>query len=64
MIEKRYSPKDEEFHRAMMFPEEERHRFTSKPWDGSYRYFRAENVICLEHYRRPTDPAAKSKPAA
>jgi hypothetical protein len=51
MIEKRYSAQDEAFNRAMMFPEEERHRFTSKAWDGSFRWFRAVNVICLEHYR-------------
>jgi hypothetical protein len=55
MIERRYSAQDEAFNRAMMFPEEERHRFTSKAWDGSFRWFRAENVICLEQYRRSTD---------
>jgi len=68
MIEKRYSAKDEAFNRSMMFPEEERYRFTSKRWDGSFRWFKASNVVCLEHYRRspaklaPTAP--KSRPAA
>jgi hypothetical protein len=68
MIKKRYQLKDEEFFRSMMFPEEDRHRYTCKPWDGSFRWFRAPNVSCIEHYRRsPTKlaPAApKSKPAA
>jgi hypothetical protein len=30
MVEKRYSAKDEAFNRAMMFPEEEQPRFTSR----------------------------------
>ena len=32
--------------------EEDRHLFTTTPWDGGFRWFRAKNVICLEQYRR------------
>jgi hypothetical protein len=64
VVEKRYSEQDEAFHRAMMFAEEDRHRFTSKPWDGSYRYFRSENVLCMEHFKRPVGPPLERKPAA
>lgn len=33
-------------------PEEERHG----SWDGvSFRYYRSENVECIEHYLRPRD---------
>jgi hypothetical protein len=24
-----------------------------RPWTVGFRYFRSENVVCLEHYRRP-----------
>jgi hypothetical protein len=61
----RYSAEDEQFFRSMMFPEEERSNFTSAKWDGSFRWFRAPNVICLEHYRRqPAAPIPRTKPAA
>jgi hypothetical protein len=64
-IVKRYPEKDEAFLRSLMFPEEDRHRYIRAPWDGSFRWFRASNVICLEHYRRAPDPAEpKTKPAA
>ncbi len=41
---------DAEFDLLQQFviPEEDRPRFTSAPWDGGYRWFRSENVICLE----------------
>jgi hypothetical protein len=32
-------------------PEEDRAKYTSRPWDGGYRWFRSSNVVCLEHYR-------------
>ena len=39
--------------RELFFPEERRHEFTSKPWDGaSFRHFRNPKIVCLEHYRR------------
>jgi len=65
MIEKRYSSVEESFFKNLCFPEEEKHRFTCMPWDGSFRYFRAENVTCLEYYRRvPAGQAPRVKPAA
>jgi hypothetical protein len=33
------------------WPEEDRHLFTSAPWDGGYRWFRSSNVVPLEQYR-------------
>jgi hypothetical protein len=47
-----YGDADEEFLRALVFPEEDRRLFTSAPWRGEYRWFRATNVVCLELYRR------------
>jgi hypothetical protein len=43
---------DEAFLRTIIFPEEDRHVFTTAPWNGGYRWFRAPNVVCLEQYRR------------
>lgn len=43
---------DEEFMRRLMWPEEDRHLFTSVPWSGGYRWFRSPNVVPLEQYRR------------
>ena len=51
-IAKKIAPNDE-FLRSIIFPEEERRLYTSVPWCGGYRRFRSENVVCLEHYRRP-----------
>jgi hypothetical protein len=59
MLEKRYSADDDAFFRESSFPEEDRHRYTSRKWDGSFRWFRAGNVICLEHYRRSAETAPK-----
>jgi hypothetical protein len=39
---------DEAFLRRLIFPEEDRHLFTTAPWRGGYRWFRA----CLEKARR------------
>ena len=64
MVEKRYSESEEAFFRDLCIPEEERHRYTRMPWDGSFRWFKADNVICLEHYRRPVRSGLESKPAA
>ena len=54
---------DEAFLRRIIFPEEDRHLFTSTPWRGGYRWFRSENIVCIEHYRRPTEakPAPRLK---
>jgi hypothetical protein len=47
------NPKEpgEEFLQKYTWPEEDRHLFTSVPWDGGYRWFRSPNVLCLERYR-------------
>lgn len=37
--------------REFVIPEEQRHRFTSMPWRGEYRWFQSPNVICLEKAR-------------
>ena len=52
IMEKRYSPQTESFYRRSILPEEEK-TFPTTP-GYSYRWFRSENVIPLEHYRRPT----------
>jgi hypothetical protein len=45
---------DEAFLRRFVVPEEDRPLFTSAKWTetGGYRWFRSENVVCLEHYRK------------
>ena len=43
---------DEAFLRQLIFPEEDRHRFTATPWHGGYRWFRSPNVVVIEHSRR------------
>jgi hypothetical protein len=53
IMERRYSEKDETFWRRMVLPEEDRSSLTDAEWKGGYRWFRSENVVCLEHYRRP-----------
>jgi hypothetical protein len=64
-MDRRYSEDEEKYFRSMMFPEEDRHRYTSAKWDGSFRWFRAPNILCLEKYRLPpAAPIAHSKPAA
>ncbi len=42
----------EEFLQRLTWPEEDRHLFTTAAWDGSYRWFRSPNVVCIERYRR------------
>jgi hypothetical protein len=43
---------DEAFMRRIVFPEEDRRRFTSRPWGGEFRWFRSANVVPLEKFRR------------
>jgi hypothetical protein len=40
------------FLREWTIPEEDRAKYTTKPWTGEFRWFRSPNVICLEQYRR------------
>jgi hypothetical protein len=46
---------DEAFLRKVIFPEEDRHLFTTTPWRGGYRWFRSANVIPIEQWRSKTD---------
>jgi hypothetical protein len=43
---------DEILLRRLVYPEEDRYLHTTLPWTGGYRWFRSENVVCIEHYRR------------
>ena len=41
-------------------PEEDLKEYRRRaPWTGGFRYFRAANIVCLEHYRLP---AQKQRP--
>jgi hypothetical protein len=48
-----HTPKDEAFWRRLTLPQEDRALFTSAEWKGGYRWFRATNIVPIEHYRRP-----------
>jgi hypothetical protein len=37
--------------RDLIFPEEDRHLFTTTPWQGGYRWFRSPNVVPIEQWR-------------
>jgi hypothetical protein len=43
---------DETFMRRITFAEEDRHRYTSTPWRRGFRWFRSENVVPMERWRR------------
>ena len=45
---------DEAFLRKWTFPEEDRHLFTTAPWNGGYRWFRSDNVVAIEQWPRQT----------
>lgn len=55
-----------------IYPEERRHLFTDRPWQGEgFRHWLNPKVICIEHYmpkNKPIKPGAFSghgrKPAA
>jgi hypothetical protein len=53
MILKRYNLQDEIFLRRVVFPEEDRHLFTTAPWRGEYRWFRSPNIVPIEHWQTP-----------
>jgi hypothetical protein len=44
--------REHEFLRQCTVPEEDRAQYTSAKWSGEYRWFRADNVVCLEKVRR------------
>jgi hypothetical protein len=50
---KRHTEKEEESLRRYILCEEDRATLTGEKWNGGYRWFRNENVVCIEHYRRP-----------
>jgi hypothetical protein len=53
--------KDDAFLREWSIPEEDRHKYTSRPWAGEFRRFRSPNIICLEQYRRPRPSTSKAE---
>jgi hypothetical protein len=64
----RYTKQEFERLVELIFPEERRSEFTSKPWGGEgFRHFLNPKVICIEHYK-PIKPSASfshgRKPAA
>jgi hypothetical protein len=58
MMEKRHTAEEEQSLRQYILCQEDRATLTGETWNGGYRWFRAENVVCLEHYR-----AAETKSA-
>jgi hypothetical protein len=67
-LKSRYSDAELLKLRALIYPEEDRHKHTTAKWREGFRHFRAANIICLEYYRRaPRDERTSSpmsKPAA
>lgn len=46
--------------RICMRPEEDLREYRRRvPWKGEFRYFRSDNVVCIEHRRRQTAPPPK-----
>jgi hypothetical protein len=52
VILRRYNLEDEAFLRQVVFPEEDRRRFTTAPWRGEFRWFRSPEVVPIEYWRR------------
>ena len=50
--------------REWMFPEEDRAMYTTAPWTGGFRWFRARNVVCLEQWRKKQENRATPAPPA
>jgi hypothetical protein len=50
-MERRFSVETEAFYRKKILPEEDRLALTGEPSKGGFRWFRSENVVCIEHYR-------------
>jgi hypothetical protein len=53
-VKRRFSEKDEAFWQKMVLPEEDRRvSLANTAWKGvGYRWFKSENIVCLEHYLR------------
>jgi hypothetical protein len=60
---RRHTVEEEESLRRYILSEEDRVKLSSEKWNGGYRWFRSENIVCLENYRRPTEakPAPRLK---
>ena len=43
--------KEDTFLQSLSWPEEDRHLYTSAPYDGGYRWFRSPNIYPIERYR-------------
>jgi hypothetical protein len=43
---------DKTFMRRITFAEEDRHRFTSTPYRSGFRWFKSENVVPIERWRK------------
>jgi len=41
---------EEQSFRRYVLCEEDRATLTDETWNGGYRWFRSENVVCFEHY--------------
>ena len=53
----RYSASELERLIEAIYPEERRHEFTTKPWNGEgFRHYRDPKIACIEHYRPPNKP--------
>jgi hypothetical protein len=63
VIARRYNLEDEKFFRKIVFAEEDRHRFTTAPWRGEYRWYRSANITPIEHWRRVED-SGEGRPMA
>lgn len=64
-MERRYSVEEEKFFRGMMLPQEDLPPGIYAKRVVAFRWFRAPNIFCIEHYRQaPAAPAPLAKPAA
>ncbi len=52
MIDRLADEDDETFMRRITFAEEDRHRFTSTPYRSGFRWFKSDNVVPIERWRR------------
>jgi hypothetical protein len=52
VLVRRYVKQVEEFHRRFTLPQEDRMQITDAPHAGGYRWFRSENIIPIEYFKR------------
>ena len=58
---RRHTVTEVELLRRYIMPEEDRALFTQERWSGGFRWFRSENVVCIEHYRRSPEELPQRK---